>query len=352
MRKIKKSILNAIFCLYVLSSGSFLFAAKKIKVTIPEWVNTPSSVYSNDSYIFYVGSGADRKSAEIDALKGIASIFGQSIKSETKASSRMIQAKENGLVITSQVSSIDESVKKIVDVDSLIGVEIGNYWFDEVSTWYSIAVINKEKTSVIYKDMIVKNIKTENALLSKIDKNDISFDSYSLYDFAEDISMENEKLLKKLAVINSKDADSIKNKIISSKELHLKKVELAKQIPIYILVDGDIDERFEQAFQQAISTAGFRTSFDDNARYFLYAKFSFIESVSSDKKTVRCKYNGESYILDTETDQQIIPYTLSGRESQLLFSEAKDKAIKKIIKTITSDYTNVINQYLKNLVVE
>ena len=143
MRKIKKSILNAIFCLYVLSSGSFLFAAKKIKVTIPEWVNTPSSAYPNDSYIFYVGSGADRKSAEIDALKGIASIFVQSIKSETKASSRMIQEKENGLVITSQVSSIDESVKKIVDVDSLIGVEIGNYWFDEVSTWYSIAVINK-----------------------------------------------------------------------------------------------------------------------------------------------------------------------------------------------------------------
>lgn len=351
MRKITKYIVNILFWLIVLQSTSSLFAARKPKVVMPEWVNMPSSVYPSASYMTYVGTGADRKSAELDALKGIASVFGQSIKSETKSSSRMTQAKENGLVANSSVATIDQSIKKNVDIDSLIGVEV-NFWFDETSTWYAIAVLDKAKATQIYQDMVTQNLDAINSILKRIDVNDFSFDMYSLYDFAEDIAFENEKHLKKLAIINQDVATSLKSKCVSSKEVHLKKTQLAKNIPIHVIVENDVDGRFEEAFYQAISNSGFRGSYDSNVRYLLVAKFGFEKSTTSDNTTVRCKYNGESYILDTVEDQQIIPYSISGRESHINFDEAKSKAVKKIINTISSKYSKSIDDFLKEMVIE
>lgn len=352
MFKIKKSIIIVFFCLIVLQSGSFLYAAKKEKVNIPDWINTPSSVYPNSEYITYVGSGTDRKAAELEALKGIASVFGQSIKTETNASSRMVQAKLNGLIANSEISTIDQSVKKVVDVDMLIGVEIANFWFDEISTWYAIAVLDKKKASILYQDMVMKNIKAFNSLVKKIDKNDYSFDTYALYDFAEDISKENEKLLQRLIVIDSDSASNLKKQTIASKEVHVKKMNLAKELPIYIVIENDVDGRFEEAFYQAINSVGFRATLDGSVRYVLYAKFDFSRSDTSDKKTIRCKYNGETFIVDTMTGHQIIPYSLSGRESQVDFNEAKDKAVKKIIQKITSEYPDAMEAFLKEFIVE
>jgi hypothetical protein len=351
MRKITKYIVNILFWLIVLQSASSLFAAKKTKVVMPEWVNTPSSVYPSSSYMTYVGSGADRQSAELDALKGIASVFGQSIKSDTKSSSRMTQAKENGMVANSSVSTIDQSIMKKVDIDSLIGVEV-EFWFDQVSTWYSIAILDRAKATQIYQDMITTNLGTLNSILKRVDETDFSFDSYSLYDFAEDIALENEKHLKKLDIINQDASTSLKSKCVSSKDIRLKKTQLAKNIPIHVIVENDVDGRFEEAFYQAISKAGFRGSYDSKVRYLLIAKFSFEESTTSDNTTIRCKYNGESYILDTVEEQQIIPYSVSGRESHMNFNDAKGKAVNKIINKITSQYSQSVEDFLKEVVVE
>ena len=162
MRKIRKNITKAICFLLLIQTGSLTFAASNKssgkKGSMPEWINQPAAVYPNDSYITYVGSGADRNVSEINALQGLASVFGQSVKSDSTASSRMVQAKENGLVANTNNQVFSQEVKRKVDIDSLIGVETKEFWLDEVnSTWYAIAVLDKAKATGIYTEMIKKN---------------------------------------------------------------------------------------------------------------------------------------------------------------------------------------------------
>lgn len=355
MRKINKLLFSILFCLIALQSSSFLFAQKsktKAKVSIPEWVNAPSSVYPSSSYLTCVGTGSDRKSAELDALQGIASVFGQSIKSETKTSSRITQAKENGVIANSSLATIDQSIVKNVDIDSLIGVEVNNYWFDEVSSWYAIAVLDKAKATSIYTDMITKNLNTFKSIYNKVDAKDYSFEMYSICDFAEEIAFENEKHLQRLSLINYDAANNLKKQCVSSKDVKLKKTELAKNIPIHVIVENDVNGRIEESFYQAIASLGFRGSYDSKVRYLLVAKFTFEQNESSDKKTIRCKYNGESYILDTKENQQIVPFSVSGRDGHVDYASAKEKSIKKISQKITTDYTATLDKFLKEIVVE
>ena len=327
--------------------GSFCFAAKKSKNVMPEWVNSPSS-----SYITYVGTAADRNASEVNALQGIAAVFGQSVKSESNASSRMSQAKENGLVANSSVQTFTQDVKRVVDIDCLIGVETKEFWCDDDGKWYAIAVLDKAKAEDIYTNMIKKNSSAISTILNSIGDDEFSLDGFSAYDFAEDIAMENEKHLNKMSVINPDTVSTLKSYCPSSKKLHAKKMEVAKNIPICVQTFNDEQGRFKEAFSQAIADAGFKGTYDDSARYVLIAKFEFERSDTTDKKTVRCRYNAESYILDTYTQHQIVPFSIKGRESHVDYNEAKNKAETAMVSKIKKDFSKAFYDYIRSSVTE
>lgn len=357
MYKINKSICKLFFCLLIVAAASSAYAASKKtsskKNAMPEWINQPSSVYPNASYITYVGSAADRNVSEINALQGLASVFGQTIKSDSTASSRMVQAKEKGLVANSNVQVFSQEVKRKVDVDSLIGVETKEFWLDEANnTWYAIAVLDKAKATELYSDMIKKNAAAIETVIKNGEKDVYSFDGFSAYDFAEDIAMENENHLKKLAVINPPVVDDLKTFCPSSKELHAKKMDIAKQIPICIQTSNDENGRYKEAFRQAVAEAGFKATDDTSARYQLLAKFDFERSDTSDKKTVRCRYNAESYILDKKTSHQLVPFSIKGRESHVDYDEAKHKAETALTNKIKKDFSKAFYDYIRSSVEE
>lgn len=355
MRKITKGLCKIFLCLFVLQAGSQLFAAKKAsgkKNAMPEWVNMPSAVYPREDYITYVGSAADRNASEVNALQGLAAVFGQSVKSESTASSRMIQAKENGLVANANVQAFSQDVKRKVDIDCLVGVETKEYWFDDNGTWYAIAVLDKAKAADLYCEMIKKNASAVTSVLKNAEKDLNSFDGFGAYDFAEAIAIENENHLKKLSVINQALVKDMEAYCPSSKSLHGKKMEIAKEIPIRIETVNDEMGRYKEAFSQAVAEAGFRGTIDDSARYVLLAKFEFERSDTSDKKTVRCRYNCESYIVDSKTNHQIVPFTIKGRESHVDYDEAKHKAEGAIISKIKGDFSKAFYDYIRSSVTE
>ena len=352
MRKVNFSA-KALLCLCVMLAGGLAFAAKKNdkpKATkMPEWVNQASVVYPNASYITYVGSGADRSASEVNALQGLASVFGQSVKSESTASSRMIQAKADGLVANANVQAFSQDVKRNVDVDNLIGVETKEFWQDVPNgTWYAIAVLDKSKAVDIYTTMIKKNASAISTVLKNAAADKASLDGFGSYDFAEDIALENEKHLQKLSVIDPSCVDSLKSYCPSSKKIHAEKMEIAKQIPICVQTYNDEHGRYKEAFSQAIAEAGFKGSYDASVRYTLIAKFSFEKADTTDKKTVRCRYNCESYILDTKTSHQIVPFTIKGRESHVDYAEAQHKAEASMIGKIKKDFSKALYDYMRS----
>ncbi len=357
MRKIKKCLHKAFFCLLAVAVGSSAFAAKKVKQekkSVPEWVTVPSNVYPSDKYISYVGSANDRNIAEVNALNGLSSVFGQTIKSEANASTRMSQAKASGKVSSNEnVQTFSQEVKRSVDVDNLIGVQVKDFWLDEAnSTWYAVAVLDKAKALEIYSTMIKKNASSFSELKKNAQSDLYSFEGFACYDFAEDIAKENENHLKKVSVISMDSASLLKQYCPSSKSIHAEKMEIAGNIPIYVETVGDEQGRYKEAFYKAISECGFKGSYDASGRYSLVAKFEFSRSDTSDKKTVRCRYNCESYIFDSKKNLQIVPFTISGRESSVEYSEAKVRAEKKLVSKISSEFKEKLSDYLKNLVVE
>ena len=353
MRKVN-CFAKALLCLCVLSvCAASAFAAKKSdkpKATkMPEWVLQPSAVYPNASYITYVGSGADRNLSEVSALQGLASVFGQSVKSDTTANTRMIQAKADGLVANGNVQAFSQEVKRKVDVDNLIGVEVKEYWQDvSNNTFYAIAVLDKAKAADIYTNMIKKNAGAIDTVLKNIGSDKYSFDSFGSYDFAEEIAIENEKNLNKISVINPSLVDGLKSYCPSSKNFHAKKMEIAKNIPICVQTFNDEHGRYKQAFSKAITEAGFKGTFDDSVRYTLTAKFEFERSDTTDKKTVRCRYNCESYILDSKTGHQIVPFAIKGRESHVDYTEAQRKAEAALIGKIQKDFSEALYKYIRS----
>lgn len=331
-------------------TGGLLFGAKKNSskaAPIPAWVSNPAGVYSRDAYLFYVGDGSDRTKAELSAVNGLSAIFGQSIKSDFTSSQKMVQAKADGKVASNSVTGFSQDVMRSVDSGDLVGVEIKDFYFDG-TTWYAIAVLDKAKASDIYSEMIVKNAKAIKSLLENAAADKNSLESYSAYDFAADISFENEKHYKKLSVINPDAAASLKVDIPSLNEINARKVEVAKNIPISVLVSGDTNGKIAAAFTEAIASLGFRTSLRANVRYVLTCTLNFEKSATSDGKTQRCRYSLDSFILDSKTNHQFAPFTASGRESHLSYPEAENRAVKSLEKKIKSDFTKSFSDYLKN----
>ena len=316
---------------------------------MPEWVSSPAAVYPSDTYLQYVGYASDRGDAEVQAVNGLAAIFGQSVKSDSLSSQRMMQAKSDGKIATAKVSAFSQDVLRSVDVNDLVGVEIKDYWFDGEKTWYAIAVLDKSKACDIYTDMIRKNARAIKDLLVKAENDTYSIDGYAALDFATDITIENEGNVKKLAVINPAAVGELKVNLPSSKEISAKKLEVAKNIPICVLISGDEDGRLAAIFAEVITSFGFRGSLETGSRYMLTGSLSFEESQSSDKKTTKCRYNLETFILDTENDHQLCPFNLSGREGHVKYEEAVSRAKKSVEKKVRSDFKKTFAEYLKSL---
>lgn len=316
------------------------------QVPMPAWVNVPSSVYPSGTYIAAVGSARDRASAEVKAVQAVAAVFKQKIDSTEKASNRMIQARNDGTVATAQLAEFDQQVLRYVNADDLIGIEIKEFWNDEKnSTWYAIAVMEKSKAASLYSDLIRANISSINRMIGGINENTI--DSYAYCDFAVEVVEKNEDYYARLSVINPAMAEAVKADMVSSKKLRVRAMEIANAIPVCVVIENDVDGRLAQAFAGVLKGIGFKTTFNPGVRYMISGKVSFEESKTTDNTNVRCRYSLDSYMTDTVTGRNVIPFTISGRESHTSYSEAKVRAVREIEKKITAEFGETLRNYTK-----
>ena len=117
---------------------SVCFAAR---VKEPAWVSVPKKVYDPEKYLSYVGKAKDKSQAELLAVEGIASVFEQNVASASVSSSRMEQASNEGKVAIAKAQNFNSKIMRKVDVDSLVGIEIKEYWTDAEKNIYVIAVL-------------------------------------------------------------------------------------------------------------------------------------------------------------------------------------------------------------------
>ena len=353
-----KNTKKIISVLCVLLCAASVFAAKKeakVKAEpMPDWVTNPGDVYPGKTYFAQVGYDKDRTTAELKACEGISAIFSQSVKSTTKASSRMVQAEKDGLVSNAKVASLSQDITREVDAANLIGVEIKGAWFSpSENVWYAVAVLDKPKATDIYTQMIKKNVEHINTLLGYETTDQYSFETFAIYDFCQEIAAMDEGYLERLAVIDSSASGSLKPICQSSKELKLKALDIAKQIPIATVVEGDIDNRVRAAFSKVITTAGFRSSVNPSERYVLNLKASWVPSTTTDGKTARCEYSITGSLMDNGIDEELLAVSIKGRGSDVTPDRATQKALQNIEnKDVSAKFSKEFDKYLKSITVE
>lgn len=334
-----------IFAFFFVFSACFLFAAKN---KMPRWITLPSDVYPAEKYMNGTGSGKNRETAELEAVKNLSSVFGQTVKSNTAASKKMEQALSEGKVSFSSAENLQQNITSQIEAENLIGIEIAEYFYNRPEKkWYAVAILEREKTAAVYQKYIEKNDAAVRKAIKESEKNPGTFYGYSEICFAAEIASENDKLVKNLTVIDFESGSEISKKIVSLKNTQLTKKKFAENITIYVQISGDKDNKIKSAFQDIFSKYGFKTSPSKKEKYNLEGKYS--SEISQKGKIIYCVYSLDLDFSDVLQAESLFAINLKGREGSLSESDATNRTYRALEKDIGTQFSKNFDSYINNL---
>lgn len=334
-----------IFAFFFVFSACFLFAAKN---KMPEWITLPSGVYPAEKYMNGTGSGTNRETAELEAVRNLSSVFGQTVKSNTAASKKMERALSEGKVSFSSAENLQQNITSQIEAENLIGIEIAEYFYNKPEKkWYAVAILEREKTAAVYQKYIEKNDAAVRKAIKESEKNPGTFYGYSEICFAAEIASENDKLVKNLTVIDFESGSEISKKIVSLQNTQLAKKKFAENITIYVQISGDKDNKIKSAFQDIFSKYGFKTSPSKKEKYNLEGKYS--SEISQKGKIIYCVYSLDLDFSDVLQAESLFAINLKGREGSLSESDATNRTYRTLEKDIGTQFSKNFDSYINNL---
>lgn len=334
-----------IFAFFFVFSACFLFAAKN---KMPKWITLPSGVYPAEKYMNGTGSGTNRETAELEAVRNLSSVFGQTVKSNTAASKKMERALSEGKVSFSSAENLQQNITSQIEAENLIGIEIAEYFYNKPEKkWYAVAILEREKTAAVYQKYIEKNDEAVRKAIKESEKNPGTFYGYSEICFAAEIASENDKLVKNLTVIDFESGSEISKKIVSLQNMQLTKKKFAENITIYVQISGDKDNKIKSAFQDIFSKYGFKTSPSKKEKYNLEGKYS--SEISQKGKIIYCVYSLDLDFSDVLQAESLFAINLKGREGSLSESDATNRTYRTLEKDIGTQFSKNFDSYINNL---
>lgn len=323
-------------------------APKGASAVQPDWVANPRTAYPEAQYVSAVGSGADLESAEKSALGALVSVFGQQVKGETVTTSRYSEAVKAGKVTVSEDASVNQAVQTSFDLDTLVGAEIKDAWDDRKGTIYAVAVMDRAKGAMLYKDLIDANEETI-AKLSEVEPGEeFTFDTYARFDLASVIGDSNKRFLNVLSVLSPAMAASKRDSTHTGDEFRLECLKIAKNIPIGVDIAGDRDGRIAAAFSTVVSDAGFKTGTAES-RYVLKGSLSLSEATLAANPNKFARYTVDAKLTDTLAATVLLPYSINGREGHATLAEAENRAVRAAETKIRENYGVELSDFMSKL---
>lgn len=314
----------------------------------PAWVSNPHSVYSEAQYVSAVGYGADREAAEKNAYGALVAVFGQTIKGETTVSSRYSEAVKSGQVLITEDSGVDRAVTTSFDLDTVVGAEIKDTWFDGAKTTYAVAVLEKSKATMLYSNLLERNEETIARLKDIPAADRDTLDAYARYDLAATIGDTNGRFLNVLSVVSPAAAAAKRGSVSNGDQLRVECLRISQAIPIDVKVENDRDGRIAAALASVVSASGFKTGGVDS-RYAIAATLTLSEVALADNPNKFARYVMDSRLVDRKTGAALLPYGITGREGHTTLSEAENRAVRAAEKKIKEDYKKAFADYLSKL---
>ena len=310
----------------------------------PDWVRDPYAKYNKQSNVAAVGSGSDRPTAEKSAFGALVAIFGQEIQVDEKISVTYQEAVKSGVTANwSEDTRVDSTYATSTGMDTLVGAEIGEVWFDGASTHFAVAVLNKSRAAAAYTDMIRSNQVMINNLTNMPTAEKNTLEGYARYQFAAAVADINITYGNLLSYIGA-PAQGLKK----GDEYRIEAANITKTIPVALRVQNDKSARIQGAFSRALADLGFRTG-GNNSRYVLDVKVASAPVAIANSQNKWTRIEVTANLIDTSTNSTLVPFNFNSREGHTSQAEADNRAIVAAERRINEEYAKMLNNYLSQL---
>ncbi|MDR1445001.1 MAG: LPP20 family lipoprotein [Treponema sp.] len=311
----------------------------------PAWVSDVDQVYSRLRYAAAVGYGPGRAIAEKEAFAALVSVFGQTVRVDRQSMVGYQEAlQQNAVSSYIRNTEVNNAIQTSAELDTLIGAEIRDYWYDGRDTHYAVAVMEKSRAASLYGELVRANREIIETLTAMDGEEKYSLNGYTRYQLAARIAAGNQVFANILSVLGGPSS----REPAEAEDFRQEAQHIVQQIPIDIRVENDRTGRIKGAFAKLISGRGFQSG-GDGSRYVLDGTISFtpVELPGQENKYVR--YVLEADLLDRRTGAVLLPYTVSGREGHLTTAEAENRALGIIEKEIAAAWGAAFSAYLDSL---
>lgn len=311
----------------------------------PEWVKSPQKAFPSSQFLSAVGMGKNTAEAENSAIASIGKIIKQNVSSKVVTTEKDAVSSSG---FSASSSTLDEIIETYSVVDALVGVKIHEFWWADDGYVYALAYLNKAEAAQYYTRKINDNEKLISETLMFADARKGSFDSFAAVQKAVRAAEENNQYLDILNAVQPSAYRAIMLSYGSEGRVREAAYEAAKNISIDVQVKGTEDARISSALTLMLSSYGFKTRIADGktiAPYIIEAEVEFMDVPSERNKYVRYIFNAA--LKEVSTGKILLPYSENKREGHTSASEAQQKALRTLEKSIVENYAQAFIEYLQ-----
>ncbi|MCL2373764.1 MAG: hypothetical protein FWC65_00790, partial [Treponema sp.] len=295
----------------------------------PAWVDNPEMVYARTRYISVVGYGSDRNLAERDALARLTGVFGQAVQAELHTVVSYSEAIRGGVIQVSEDTQVRNAIITSAQMDTLVGAEIADNWHAaQNNVSFAVAIMERERTSVLYADLIRSNERIIGDLVNMTAQVRNSLDGVARYRLAAVIADANRVYANVLTVVgNTRGINPAE--MTRGDDFRVAAAEVVAAIPIGVVVTGDRGNRIHNAFAAAVTRAGFRSGAAE-FRYVLQVSYNVNPVDLPGQPNQFVRYELIAALVDTAGGNASLfaHPAMVGREGHLTMSEAEERAFR------------------------
>lgn len=307
----------------------------------PSWADRPDSAYDPAYYFAAVGIGSSRRQAEANAFGNLTGRFGQSVRNDAKSVETYKQRVISGVVDISSNVDAEQAVQVSSSMESLIGAEINDVWNDE-RDYYAVAVMDKAKLIPVYRGLIDANLGLISRLTDVPAARRATIETIAAYHTAAGIADANSVFVTVLGMLGGPD---MRPGLKTGADYIYEADEIARLIPVNVVVENDSEGRIRSAFAAALSGAGFRTG-NNSSRYVVRARVSVTPVDLPNQPNKFSRFVLDAAFTDGNTNSILFPFNINGREGHVSQSEADQRAIRRAEARVREEYGNALQGYL------
>ena len=313
----------------------------------PAWVDGDSAEYPSSFYLTGVGCGADLQTARNRARAEIARIFYSNIESRTRTYQKYLKTSSGNKSNTKESFDIGD-ITRVSTQKVLSGVRIAQIYHEtgKKPCFYALAILDRSRSEEILVSKINKydqeiqglviNAQQENDKLVKIKHLKGAADKYML---REACNAELQIVSTSGKVIPSKaNFSEIQNELSAI---------LMKDFLIAVKVAGNRADDVKEALVEGLNREGFSVCdnpFRASVIVDVDVKIQPIERGTPRWKNVKWKVFAR--LIDHVTGAGFGSVSKKGREGHLSLQQAEDRAVQAIRKSLTTDITKDITDYI------